>query len=104
MSVAEITEDTPFTAEDDAYHALGDNPLDLETNWWCFNVAERRLGCWVHSAYYPNKDKFRWRIFAWDAKGADPARAAYYKIVEGEMPKNPDLRDITYPLGGYSLK
>ena len=104
MSVAEITEETPFTAEDDRYHTLDANPFNLETNWWCFNIPERRIGCWVHAAYYPNKDQVRWRIFVWDDKGADPARAAYYKNVEAEMPKDPDLRDITFPQGGYSLK
>jgi hypothetical protein len=100
-----ITVDTPFTPEDDGYHKLSDNPLDLETNWWCFNIPERRLGCWIHAAYYPNSDSVTWRVFAWDDKGADPSRLAYYKKVEhAPMPKAPDLRDIQFPQGGYSLK
>ena len=100
-----ITKETPFTPEDDGYHALSNNPLDLETNWWSLNVAERRIGIWLHSAYYPNASKVRWRVFAWDEKGADPARLAYYKLVEdAPMPPAPDLRDIVFPNGGYALK
>ena len=68
-----ITRDTPFVARDDQYHALSDNPLDLETNWWSINIPERRIGIWVHSAFYPNTGKLRWRVFAWDDRGADPA-------------------------------
>lgn len=105
MSVADITEDTLFTPEDDGYHVLDANPYNLETNWWCFNIPERRIGGWVHSAYYPNKKSVRWRVFVWDEKGADPARLAYYKKVEdAPMPDDPDLRAITFPQGGYSLK
>ena len=101
----QITEDTPFSPEDDCYHTLTVNPFDLETNWWCFNIPERKIGCWVHAAYYPNGNKVRWRLFVWDERGADPARLAYYKVMDDvPMPENPDLRDITFPQGGYSLK
>jgi hypothetical protein len=97
--------DTPFEPVDDCYHKLSDNPLDLETNWFCFNIPERRIGCWLHAAYYPNGNKVRWRVFAWDDKGADPARLAYYKFADDvPMPPDPDLRDIEFPEGGYRLK
>jgi hypothetical protein len=100
-----ITRDTPFVPEDDNFHPLSDNPLDLETNWWSINIPERRIGIWLHAAYYPNGNTVRWRVFAWDDKGADPARLAYYKQVEAApMPRQPDLRDITFPQGGYTLK
>ena len=49
-----ITQDTPFTEADDQYHPLSDNPLDLETNWWSINIPQRRIGIWLHAAYYPN--------------------------------------------------
>src|ERR1700760_1365959 len=100
----QITRDTPFVPEDDTYHRQGSDPLNLETNWWAINIPERKIGAWIHSAYYPNGGKVRWRIFAWDPRGADPARLAYYKNVETVMPGEPDMRDITYPDGGYSLK
>lgn len=99
-----ITRDTPFQPEDDTYHDLSDNPLDLETNWWSINIPERRIGIWVHAAYYPNGDKVRWRVFAWDDRAADPVRLLHYRNVETAMPGRPDMRDITYPAGGYSLK
>ncbi len=100
-----VTRDTPFSPEDDCYHAMSDNPLDLETNWWCINVPERRIGAWVHAAYKANLGTVTWRIFAWDDRGADPARLAYYRKGEDvAMPTNPDLRDIEFPGGGYRLK
>ena len=100
-----ITRDTPFTPDDDRYHALSDNPLDLETSWWSLNIPERRIGIWLHAAYYPNQSKARWRVFAWDDKGADPARLAYYKLADDvPMPPEPDLRDIVFPEGGFALK
>jgi hypothetical protein len=100
-----ITRETPFVPADDTYHRQDANPLNLETNWWAINVPERRLGAWIHSAYYPNTGKVRWRIFAWDPRGADPARLAYYRNVETEMPgDHHDMRDIVYPDGGYALK
>ncbi|KKC25233.1 hypothetical protein [Sphingomonas sp. SRS2] len=105
MTTDILDRDTPFTSVDDGYHALSTNPLDLETNWWAINIPERRLGIWLHAAYYPNAGKVRWRVFAWDDKGADPARLAYYKIVDqAAMPPDPDLRDIIFPEGGYRLK
>lgn len=100
-----VTRDTPFGPEDDCYHAPSDNPLDLETNWWAINVPERRLAIWLHSAYYPNRDCVTWRVFAWDDTGVDPVRLAYYRKAEDvPMPPAPDLRAITFPGGGYSLK
>ena len=94
-----------WTDADDGYHQLSDNPYETETNWWSFNIPERKIGCWIHTPYYPNRKTVTWRIFAWDDEGYDPARMAYYKKVEeAPMPDNPDLRDITFPGGGYSLK
>jgi hypothetical protein len=105
MSVAEITEDTPFALEDDQYHKLSDDPFETETNWWCWNIPERKIGSWLHAAYHPNRGTVTTRVFVWDDKGADPSRLAYYKNFGPlEMPANPDLRDITFPGGGYSLK
>lgn len=94
-----------FTEADDSYHQLSDDPYETETNWWSWNVPERRIGGWIHTPYYPNRKTVTWRIFAWGPDGYDPARMAYYrKVEEVAMPDNPDLRDITYPGGGYSLK
>ncbi|MCC2980278.1 hypothetical protein [Sphingomonas sp. IC4-52] len=94
-----------FLPEDDQYHKLSDDPYETETNWWSFNIPERKIGCWIHTPYHPNRNTVTWRIFVWDADGMDPGRLAYYrKVEEAPMPPEPDLRDITFPKGGYSLK
>jgi hypothetical protein len=100
-----LTADTPFEPADDGYHVQSADPLNLETNWWSINVPERRIGIWLHSAYYPFDGRLRWRVFAWDDRAADPARLAYYRKVETEVvAPAPDMRDITYPEGGYALR
>jgi hypothetical protein len=94
-----------FRPEDDCYHQLSDDPYETETNWWSFNIPARKIGCWIHTPYYPNRKTVTWRIFVWDERGFDPARMAYFKKVEeAPMPDHPDLREITFPGGGYSLK
>src|SRR5215217_4829196 len=99
------TRSLEFTAADDGYHALSGDPYETETNWWSWNVPERRIGGWIHTPYYFNRKTVTWRIFVWGPDGYDPARMAYYrKVEEAPMPDQPDLRDITFPGGGYSLK
>lgn len=101
-----------FLPADDSYHQP---PPDAdrywtETNWWSLNVPERRLGLWLHCQHHPIRETVTWRVFAWDPRGADPGRLAYYKrLDEVPMPRPedgsvPDLRDITFPAGGYSVK
>ncbi len=100
-----VNEDTPFALEDDQYHNLSDDLHETETNWWSLNVPERGMGAWIHAAYFPNRQSVRARVFVWDPRGAEPNRLAYYfNSGEVPMPPNPDLRDITFPNGGYSLK
>jgi hypothetical protein len=99
-----ITEDTPFTEADDTFHRLSDDPMETETNWWSLNIPERRIGSWLHAGYHPNRDDVTWRVFVWDPTGADPGRLAYYKN-SGSVPMQSglDLRDMTFPGGGYSV-
>jgi hypothetical protein len=100
-----ITEDTPFAPEDDGYHTASDDPFWTETTWWSFNVPERRIGCWLHAAYHTNRGEVTWRVFVWDPDGADPGRLAYYRLMpDVPMPSGADLRDITFPAGGFSVK
>lgn len=94
-----------FRPEDDCYHRLSDDPFETETNWWSFNIPARKIGCWLHTPYYPNRKTVTWRVFVWDERGYDPTRMAYYrKVEEAPMPDDPDLREIAFPGGGYSLK
>jgi hypothetical protein len=98
-------EAAPFTPADDCYHQLSDNPYETETNWWSLNIPERKIGLWIHAPYFPNRRTVTWRIFVWDDRGvAIPQMAYFKKVEEAPMPENPDLRDITFPKGGYSLK
>jgi hypothetical protein len=84
---------------------LTDDPYETETNWWALNWPGRRMGAWLHAGYHPNRGKVTTRVFVWDEKGADPARLAYYKnIADVDMPAGADLRDITFPGGGFHLK
>jgi hypothetical protein len=97
--------DLAFRPEDDTYHQLSDDPYETETNWWSFNIPERKMACWIHTPYYQNRKTVTYRIFVWDDNGIEPSRLAYFRQVdEAPMPDNPDMRDITYPKNGYSLK
>jgi hypothetical protein len=85
-----VTEDTPFVMEDDTYHSASDDPNWLETTWWSLNLPERRMGAWLHAGYHTNRRTVTWRVFLWDA--------------EVPMPPDPDLREIEFPGGGFSVK
>jgi len=100
-----IAEDTPFVPEDDTYHRTSEDPYWFETNWWSLNVPERRIGAWLHAGYSTNRGTVSWRVFVWDDRGADPGRLAYYKNApDVPMPADADLRDLTLPAGGYSVR
>ncbi|GAB2982196.1 hypothetical protein LWP59_16605 [Amycolatopsis acidiphila] len=100
-----VTEDTPFVPEDDAYHRGSPDPYEFETTWWSFNIPERRIGCWLHAGHHTNRGEATWRVFVWDDEGADPGRLACYRnMPDVPMPPDPDLRDITFPAGGFSVK
>ena len=105
MSSPIVTEDTPFVPEDDTYHRLSDDLFEMETTWWSLNIPERRIGAWLHAGYHTNRNEVTWRVFVWDPSGSDPGRLAYYKnMPDVPMPDAPDLRDITFPGGGFSVK
>lgn len=104
---AEIpTAEPAFTPADDSYHEpIDDDPYWVETTWWSFNVPERKIGGWLHAMYQTNRGAVTWRVFVWDPSGADVGRLAYYRIAENTpMPPEPDLCDITFPSGGFSVK
>ena len=105
MAEPTVTEDTPFVPEDDTFHRASDDPYWFETNWWSLNVPERRIGAWLHAGYSANRGTVHWRVFAWDDRGADPGRLAYYRSEpDVPMPADADLRDLTLPGGGYSVR
>jgi hypothetical protein len=100
-----VTEDTPFAPEDDTFHRLSDDPYEVETTWWSFNVPERGIGGWLHAGYHPNRDQVTWKVFAWDPAGADPGRLAYYRLATAvPMAAGQDLRDLRFPGGGFAVR
>src|SRR3546814_11188120 len=92
-----MADDLAFKPEDDRYHPLSDDPYETETNWWSFNIPERKIGCWIHAPYYPNRKSVTWRIFAWDDEGYDTERGAYSR--KGEAETTPDAHDLTHRIG-----
>jgi hypothetical protein len=101
----DVTEDTPFVPEDDGYHDASDDPYWFETTWWCFNVPERGIGAWLHAGHHANRNEVTWRVFVWDPRGADPGHLAYYMNRPNvPLPQGADLRDITFPAGGFGVK
>jgi hypothetical protein len=105
MSMPVVDQDTPFVPEDDTYHTVSDDPMEFETTWWSLNIPERRIGAWLHAGFHSNRQEVTWRVFVWDPSGADPGRLAYYKSVpNAPMPRDADLRDITFPQRGFSVK
>lgn len=105
MDAGSVSEDTPFSPADDSYHPASGDPYWLETTWWSFNVPERRMGGWLHAAYHAARHQVSWRVFVWDPRGADTGRLAYYRhVADVDMPPDPDLRLITFPAGGFSVR
>ncbi len=101
-----VSADTPFVEADDQYHRLSDDPYEFETTWWTFNIPERRIACWLHAGYHTNRNTVTWRVFVWDPTGSSPGQLAHYRTaVEVPMPTpQPDLRDITFPKGGFTVR
>jgi hypothetical protein len=68
-------------------------------------VPERRLGGWLHAGRHTNRGTVTWRVFAWDPTGADPSRMPYYKnVADVPIDDSADLRNLTFPGGGFSVK
>lgn len=106
-TVEPVTAVTPFVAADDNFHTPpDDNPFWTETTWWSFNVPERKLGGWLHAEFHTNRGTATWRVYVWDPRGAQPGDLRYFRMAT-DVPvtdPNPDLRDITVPGGGFSVR
>lgn len=105
MTATPTSPAAPFTPEDDNYHVLSDDPWETETTWWSANIPERRMGIWLHAARMPNRGIVNWKVFVWDPDGTDPSRLTYYRTMQNqELADDADLRDITFPGGGFSVR
>ena len=101
-----VTEDTPFALEDDTYHRLSDDINETETNWWSLNVPERKMGAWIHAAYFPNRKSVRTRVFVWGDDKENHTRCgicgsllysvvrdgAYVHVAMGSLVDDPSIR------------
>lgn len=97
-------EDYPFGPEADELHLASDDEWETETNWWSFNVPERKMGGWFHGSVRVNKKDCTSRFFIWDDNGLHRANHVYdYVAPQKPLPDNVDLRDFTFP-EGHSLK
>ena len=101
-----LTMDTPFELEDDTYHVpTSPDLLWLETTWFSFSVPDRRLGGWLHAGRHTNRGTVSWRVYVWDPTGSDPGRLPYYRTaVDVPIDDDVDLRNITFPSGGFSQR
>ncbi len=106
-AATQISADTPFEPADDNFHrSPDDNPYWAETTWWSFNVPERKIGGWLHGQFNTNRDTVTWRVYVWDQAGAAQPDLRYFRMAT-DVPvtdPTPDLRDITLPGGGFSVK
>ncbi len=106
-AATQITADTPFGPDDDKFHrSPDDNPYWAETTWWSFNIPERKIGGWLHGQFNTNRGTVTWRVYVWDPSGAEQSDLRYFRMAT-DIPVTdpaPDLRDITIPGGGFSVK
>lgn len=93
----------PYTERDDELHPLSDDVWETETNWWSFNVPERKLGGWVHGSIRRNKKDCTTRFFVWNDDAPQRDRTLYTYLAERPLPEKVDLRDFSFP-DGHHLK
>ena len=102
-----VTADTPFLPADDTFHTPpDDDPFWTETTWWSFNIPERKIGGWLHAEFHTVRGTATWRVYVWDHRGTAPEDLRYFRM-RTDVPitePSPDLRDITVPGGGFSVR
>ena len=100
-----ITADTPFRSADDNFHPPpNDDPFWAETTWWSFNIPERKIGGWLHATFNTNRHTVTWRVYVWDPSAATPADLRYFRMATDVPLADADLRDITIPGSGFSVR
>ncbi|MET0986624.1 MAG: hypothetical protein ABW034_14575, partial [Steroidobacteraceae bacterium] len=94
----------PFTALDDDFHPLSDDPWETETAWFSLCVPERKMCGWLYGWVRPNLRTAGGGVFVWDGTGVDPWELPYFDHQFSQpLPEGRDLRDFTFPYG-YSVK
>ncbi len=93
-----------FGPEDDDFHdeVLSDRWWETETNWFSWNVPERRLGGWTYCQARPNANICNGGAWVWDDSGAYSWDLRYHAEYSGlrlvERAER-DMRDFEWPNG-----
>lgn len=95
---------TPYTPEDDQFHAPGPDIWHTETAWFSFHVPERRISGWLYGFIRPNLGVCTSSVFLYDDTESAPHLALFNEHQQAQpIPKKLDLNDFRFPRG-YHVK
>jgi hypothetical protein len=90
--------------DDDDFHdeEMSERWWETETNWFSWNVPDRKLGGWTYCQARPNADLCNGGAWVWDDSAALPWEILYRAEYSGlQLPPRPerDMRDFEWPNG-----
>jgi hypothetical protein len=93
-----------FGPDDDDFHdeVMSDRWWETETQWFSWNVPERKMGGWTYSQARPNANLCNGGVWVWDDTGALPWELPYRVNYSGlQLPPRAerDMRDFEWPTG-----
>jgi hypothetical protein len=93
-----------FTPADDDFHdeVLSDRWWESETNWFSWNVPERRMGGWTYGQARPNANICNGGVWVWDDTAAFSWELPYHQHYTGLRlgdRRDRDMRDFEWPTG-----
>ena len=96
-----------FAPEDDDFHdeEMTDRWWETETNWFSWNIPERRLGGWTYCQARPNAGICNGGAWVWDDSASSPWELLYRAEYSGlQLPPRAarDMRDFEWPNGVHT--
>jgi len=93
-----------FTPQDDDFHdeVLSDRWWESETNWFSWNVPERRMGGWTYCQARPNANLCNGGVWVWDDSASlswDLPYHVHYAGLRLVDRAERDMRDFEWPTG-----
>ena len=93
-----------FTALDDDFHdeVMSDRWWETETNWFSWNVPERRMGGWTYCQSRPNANLCNGGAWVWDDTASltwDLPYHVHYSGLQLAGRAERDMRDFEWPNG-----
>ena len=93
-----------FTPSDDDFHdeVLSDRWWESETNWFSWNVPERRMGGWTYCQARPNANLCNGGVWVWDDSASwswDLPYHVHYTGLRLVDRAERDMRDFEWPTG-----